>query len=116
MGKALRLQNSDLHIRILSWCLWEIKGAELLLVSHTPQYLKLHRRAADAFFAYHATSTGAVSNHINIAAEQACNDMLTKINKTLQAVDSGEASTLIIMIDPRDRWAVIYQNTYNSFI
>lgn len=70
-------------------------------------------RVTDAFFAFHAISiipAEEISDHINITAE-ASNDRLARIVKTLQAVDSGKASTLTVMIDLSDHQAVIYQKT-----
>lgn len=78
--------------------------------------LKLHRLADYTVFAYSTIPTEELSDHINITAEQASDDMLAKIVKALQAVDSGKASALTITIEPSNHWAVIYLEPRTSVL
>lgn len=81
------------------------------IASCTTHTTELQRKATDTFFVYHDTSTiptEEVSDHIDIAAEQASDNMLARIFKTPQVVDSGKACTLITMIDPSDHQAETY--------
>lgn len=75
-------------------------------------HAKLHRQATDTFFAYHVTSTISteeVSDHINIATEQASDNMIARIVKALQVVNTGKALALTITIDPNEQSIVMFR-------
>ena len=81
-GKVFQVERSDLHICASSWCLGEIDGLQLIPKTHSSQGTYFHKRIVDAFFAYHSTSnipTEKICDHLNIAAEQSKDDLLSVI-------------------------------------
>ena len=92
VGKVFQVEGSDLHIYVPSWCLGEIDGLQLIPKTHSSQGTYCHKRIADAFFACHSTSTipTKICDHLNIAAEQSKDDLLSVIIQALQTRDPGK--------------------------
>ena len=91
-GKVFQVEGSDLHIYVLSWCLGKIDSLQLIPKTHSPQGIYCHKRIADAFFAYHSTSTipTEICDDLNTAAKQSKDDLLSVIVQALQTRDPGK--------------------------
>ena len=104
-GKVFQVEGSDLHIYVPSWCLGEIDGLQLIPKTHSPQGTYCHKRIADAFFAYHSTSTiptEKICDQLNIAAEQSKYDLLSVIIQDLQTrCDNTRFCSLHKLLSPR---------------
>ena len=113
-GKVFQVEGSNLHIYVPSWCLGEINGLQLIPKTQSPQGTYCHRRIADAFFAYHSTSTirtQKICDHLNIAAEQSKDDLLSVIIQVLQTRDPGKE----YLMNPDDHRTPIYKNLLDKF-
>ena len=85
-SRVFKVERSDLHIYVPSWCLNEINNLHLVTKTYPSQSTYYQKRMEDAFFAYHSISTIPTEknyDHLDIAAEQLTNDLLTKIIKAL---------------------------------
>ena len=113
-GKVFQVEGSDLYIYIPSWCLCEIDGLQLIFKTHSSQGTYCHKRIADAFFAYHSTSTiptKKICDHLNIAAEQSKDDLLSVIIQALQTRDLGREC----LMNPDDHRTPIYKKLIDKF-
>ena len=100
-GRVFKVEGSDLHIYVPSWCLNGIDGLQLIPKIHTSQSTYCHKRMAYAFFAYHSTSTIPTEkncDHINITAEELTDNLLSKIIQALQTKDPSQECHM----DPKD--------------
>ena len=113
-GRVFKVEGSDLHIYVPSWCLNEIDGLQLIPKTHTSQSAYCHKRMVDAFFAYHSTSTIPTEkncDHINIAIEQLTDNLLSKIIQTLQTKDPSQECHM----DPEDHQTPLYRKHLQNF-
>jgi len=113
-GRVFKIEGSDLHIYIPSWCLGDINGLQLIAKTHTSQGTKCHKHIADAFFAYHSTSTIPTEKNcdlLNIAAEQLTDNLLSEIIRAIQANDLSRG----FRMDPDDHRTPLYQKHLNKF-
>ena len=113
-GKVFQVEGSDLHIYVPSWCLGEIDGLQLILKTHSSQGIYCHKCIVDAFFAYHSTSTiptEKICDHLNIAAKQSRDDLLSVIIQALQTKDLGKE----FLMDPDDHRTPIYKKLLDKF-
>ena len=86
VGKTYKLEGSDLHIYVPSWCIGEVDSLRLIPRTHILQNTRYHKRITNAFFEYHSTSiitTKRICNHLGIAAEQMKDDAFSKIIRVL---------------------------------
>ena len=113
-GKTYKLEGSDLHIYVPSWCIGEVDSLRLIPRTHKPQNTHYHKRITNAFFAYHSTSTiptERICNHLGIAAEQMKDDAFSKIIRALESSDSLDE----INVDPDDHRATLLRKHLNQF-
>ena len=113
-GKTYKLESSDLHIYVPSWCIGEVDSLRLILRTHTPQNTRYHKRITKAFFAYHSTSTiptERIYNHLGIAAEQIKDGAFSKIIRAIESSDSLDE----IDIDPDVHRAALLRKHLNQF-
>lgn len=114
-GKVFKLQDSSLNIYVPSWCLDEIKSSQLLPGTHTPRDIQQHKQVADAFFAFHTTSTipvKEIADHMGIAAEQASDGTLSKIIRALQSTDPRPDTAIL---DPNDHRTALFNKLMHQF-
>ena len=114
VGKVFQVQGSDLYIHAPSWFLGEIDGLQLIPKTHSSQGTYCHKRIADAFFAYHSTSTiptKKICDHLNITAKQSKDDLLSVIIQAFQTRDLGKEC----FIDHDDHRTPIYKKLLNKF-
>ena len=93
----------------------EIKSSQLLPGTHTTRNIQHHLQAIDAFLAFHATSTipvEEIADHMGIAAEQASDDILSKIIRALQLATPRPDATLL---DPKDHRTGLYNKHMHQF-
>ena len=111
-GKTYKLEGSDLHIYVPSWCIGEVNCLRLISRTHTLQNTCYHKWITNVFFAYHSTSTiptERICNHLGIAAEQMKDDAFSKIIRALESSDSLDE----IDVDPDDHWAALLRKHLN---
>ena len=87
------IQGGRICIYVPSWCLNEINSLQLVPKTHTTQSKYCQKRITDAFFAYHSISTIPTEkncDHLDIAAKQLTDDLLTKSIKAFQTKDSSQ--------------------------
>ena len=109
-SKTYKLEGSDLHIYIPSWCIGEVDSLQLIPRTHTPQNIHNHKWITNAFFAYHSTSTipsERIYNHLGIAAEQIKDDAFSKIIRA----DSPDEIDVV----PDDQRAALLRKHLNHF-
>ena len=86
----------------------------LIAHSQDPQSTYCHKRIVDAFFVYHSTSTIPTEknwNHINIAAEQLTDNLLSKIIQALQTKDPSQECHM----DPEDHRTPLFRKHLKNF-
>ena len=52
-GKTYKLEGSDLHIYVPSWCIGEVDRLRLIPRTHTPQNTRYHKRITNALNLHH---------------------------------------------------------------
>ena len=112
-SKTYKLEGSDLHIYVPSWCIGEVDSLRLIPRTHTPQNTHYHKQVTNTFFAYHSTSTiptERICNHLGIAAKQMKDDAFSEIIRTLESSDSLNE----IDVDPDDHQASLLRKHLNQ--
>ena len=112
--KTYKLEGSDFHIYVPSWCIGEVDSLRLIPRTHTPQNTRYYKRITNAFFAYHSISTiptERICNHLGIAVEQMKDDAFSKIIRALESSDSLDE----IDVDPDDHRAALLRKHLNRF-
>ena len=112
--RVLKVKGSDLHVYVPSWCLNEIDGWQPIPKTHTPQSTYCHKRMVEVFFAYHSTSTIPTEmncDHINIAAEQLTDNLISKIIQALQTKDPSQEYHM----DPEDHRTSLFGKHLQNF-
>ena len=113
-GETYKLEGSDLHIYVPSWCIGEVDSLWLIPRTHTPQNTHYHKRITNAFFVYYSTSTiptERTCNHLGITAEQMKDDAFSKIIRALESSDLLDE----INVDPDDHRAALLRKHLNQF-